>query len=57
MVNMRAYRAKHRRLDYYPSPAALEAIARHRHISNCVAGVLDYLIEAGNRAIAGKRAG
>ena len=47
------YRAKHRRFDYVPSPAALAAIEQHKGLDNCIAGVLDRLILAGNKAISG----
>ena len=48
------YRAKNRRrLDYYPSAAAQAAIdaGLAANLSNCVAGVLDNLILAGQRAL------
>ena len=47
------YRAKHRRFDYVPSPAALVEIEKHKGLSNCVAGVLDVLILEGSKAITG----
>jgi hypothetical protein len=47
------YRAEHRRFDYYPSPSALAAIERNIDISNCIAGVLDCLIEEGAKAFSG----
>ena len=47
------YRAKHRRFDYVPCPAALAAIEQHKGLDNCIAGVLDRLILAGNKAISG----
>lgn len=50
---MQRYRAKHRRFDYVPSPAALAVIEKHKELDNCIAGVLDQLILAGSNAITG----
>lgn len=54
-VRVRRYRATHRRLDYFPSPAILAAIERHlaAGLDNCLAGVIDHLIAAGDVAITG----
>jgi len=54
-VRVQKYRATHRRIDYVPSPAVLVVIERHLDagLSNCIAGVLDQLIEAGDKAITG----
>ncbi len=53
-VRVRRYRATHRRLDYFPSPTVLATIERHlaAGLDNCIAGVLDHLIAAGDAAIA-----
>ena len=47
------YRAKHRRIDYVPSAAALAAIAtwKDRSLDNCTAGVMDKLLLAGHHAL------
>ena len=50
------YRSTHRRIDYVPCPEALAAIKKHLSIkldNNCLAGVIDRLILAGNKAITG----
>ena len=54
-VRVQRYRATHRRIDYAPSPAVLAAIDRHlaAGLDNCIAGVIDHLIEAGDKAITG----
>ena len=54
-VRVQRYRATHRRIDYAPSPTVLAAIDRHlaAGLDNCIAGVLDHLIEAGDKAITG----
>ena len=54
-LRVQKYRAKHRRIDYAPSPTVLAAIERHLDagLDNCIAGVLDHLIEAGDKAITG----
>lgn len=54
-VRVARYRANHRRIDYIPSPSALAVIERHLSsgLDNCLAGVIDQLIEAGNKAISG----
>jgi hypothetical protein len=56
-TTMARYRAKHRRFDYIPCPGALEAINRHRELHVALAGVIDKLIVAGDRAISGKNGG
>ncbi len=47
------YRAKHRRIDYVPSAAALAAITtwKQRNLDNCTAGVMDKLLLAGHHAL------
>jgi len=52
-VRVQRYRATHRRIDYAPSPTVLAAIDRHlaAGLDNCIAGVIDKLIEAGDKAI------
>lgn len=57
-VRNQRYRAKHRRIDYFPSPAAQAAIdlGMAAKLSNCLAGTLDALILAGHRAKAAEPA-
>lgn len=50
----RRYRASRQRVDYYPSQSALSAIQQHKHLDNCMAGVIDKLILSGVEAISGK---
>lgn len=52
LVRTRRYRAKHRRLDYVPSAAALAVINEWlaRGLNNCLAGVIDNLLLAGHKA-------
>ena len=54
-VRVQRYRATHRRIDYAPSPTVLAAIDRHlaAGLDNCMAGVIDKLVEAGDKAITG----
>ena len=54
-VRVQKYRATHRRIDYAPSMSVLAAIERHLDagLDNCFAGVIDQLIEAGDKAITG----
>ena len=54
-ARVQKYRATHRRIDYAPSPTVLAVIERHlaAGLDNCIAGVLDHLIEAGDKAITG----
>ena len=54
-LGVRRYRAIHRRIDYVPSIEALAVIERHlaAGLSNCLAGVIDDLIAAGDEAISG----
>ncbi len=54
-VRMQKYRATHRRIDYAPAPDALAAIERHfaAGMDNCIAGVIDRLIGAGDKAVTG----
>lgn len=54
-LRVQKYRATHRRIDYAPSQTALAAIERHlaAGMDNCIAGVIDQLIEAGDKAISG----
>ena len=49
------YRARHRRIDYVPSPEALAIIEAwlDAKLDNCFAGVIDRLVMAGHRAISG----
>ena len=58
-VRVQRYRAKHRRIDYAPSPDALVLIERHlaAGMDNCIAGALDMLITAGDKAISGNGEG
>lgn len=50
------YRAKHRRIEFFPSPDVLAIIDHHRArgLNNCLAGVIDALIRAGDKSISGK---
>ena len=54
-LRVQRYRATHRRIDYVPAPDALAAIERHlaAGMDNCIAGVIDHLIEAGDKAVTG----
>lgn len=54
-IRVQRYRATHRRIDYVPSVAVLAAIDRHlaARLDNCIAGVIDQLVVAGDRAISG----
>jgi hypothetical protein len=54
-ARVRRYRAIHRRFDYVPSPDVVPIIQHHLAIGTdpCIAGVLDYLIRSGQRAITG----
>ena len=54
-ARVRRYRAVHRRFDYVPSPDVLQIIEHHLSIGTdvCLAGVIDYLIRAGQNAITG----
>jgi hypothetical protein len=48
------YRAKHRRIDYVPDGDVLAIIQKHRQLMPwSMAGVLDTLITAGDKAITG----
>ena len=53
-ARVQRYRATHRRIDYAPSPVVLAAIERHlaNGLDSCIAGVIDRLIAAGDKAIA-----
>ncbi len=59
VARMQRYRAKHRRIDYVPGKEALVLIERHlaEGLDNCVAGVIDRLIAAGDRAATGNGKG
>lgn len=55
-ARVKRFRASHRRIDYVPGPEALEIIEAHfRSNPNnySLAGVLDYLVMAGDHAITG----
>ncbi|MCR4305127.1 MAG: hypothetical protein NUV63_13055 [Gallionella sp.] len=54
-VRVQKYRATHRRIDYAPSATVLAAIERHlaAGLDNCIAGVIDQLIDAGDKAVTG----
>lgn len=56
-ARVQKYRSTHRRIDYAPAPDALAAIERHftAGLDNCIAGVIDRLIEAGDKAVTGNR--
>ena len=54
-ARVKRYRAKHRRLDYVPSPAALKVIEAWTAaaLCNCTAGVIDRLLLEGHKAMSG----
>lgn len=54
-ARVRCYRTTHRRIDYIPSPDVLHVIEHHLKMGTdpCLAGVIDYLIRAGQQAITG----
>ena len=54
-VRVQRYRATHRRIDYAPAPEVLAVIERHftAGLDNCVTGVIDRLIVAGDKAVSG----
>lgn len=49
------YRARHRRIDYVPSPEVLAIIDLwlKAKLNHCMVGVIDELVIAGHNAIAG----
>jgi hypothetical protein len=55
---MQRCRAKHPRIDYFPSPDVLAIIEHHRASGGekCTAGILDGLIRAGHRSVTGNGA-
>jgi hypothetical protein len=58
-VRVRRYRATHRRIDYVPSCDVLPIIDHHLKIGTdrCLAGVIDYLVRTGQKAITGNGGG
>ena len=54
-TRVRRYRARHRRIDYVPSPDVWTIIDHHLKIGTdpYLAGVIDYLIRTGHRAMSG----
>ena len=54
-ARVRRYRATHQRIDYVPSPDVLQIIKHHLKLGTdpSLAGVIDYLIRTGHRAITG----
>ncbi|MCX7167871.1 MAG: hypothetical protein NTV11_16570 [Rhodocyclales bacterium] len=54
-LRVQRYRVMHRRIDYAPAPEVLAVIERHltAGLDNCIAGVIDRLIAAGDKAISG----
>lgn len=44
LANVRNYRSKHKRYDYYPSKEAQAVIEENSALSNCSVGVIDALI-------------
>lgn len=52
-ARVRRYRALHRRFDYTPSFDVRQIIEHHLQIGtdSCVAGVIDFLIRSGQRAV------
>ena len=56
-IRQRRYRTKHRRIDYVPDAYVLSIILKHRKLMPWnLAGVLDALIMAGDKAISGNGA-
>jgi hypothetical protein len=55
VARVRRYRAKHRRMDYTPSPDVQAIIEHHLTIGTdpCIAGVIDQLVRVGHRTITG----
>ncbi len=55
-ASVRRYRARNRRIDYVPSPAALAVIEATRtlKLDPTLAGTIDRLVIAGLEAISGK---
>jgi len=49
----RRYRKQHRRIDYVPNAEAMKVIEKHlaAGLDNCLAGTIDCLILAGDRAL------
>ena len=49
------YRAKHRRIEFFPSADVLKIIEKHlaAGLNNCLAGVIDELIREGHKAMSG----
>lgn len=57
-IRQQRYRAKHRRIDYVPDAAVLEIIEKHFRANLwCLAGVIDALILAGDKAVSGNGSG
>jgi hypothetical protein len=54
-ARVRRYRACHPRIDYAPSPDVLPIIYHYIKVGTdpCLAGVIDYLIRTGHRAMSG----
>ena len=53
-IRQQRYRAKHRRIDYVPDPDVLAIIQKHTKLMPWnLAGVIDALIMAGDKAISG----
>lgn len=54
-ARVRRYRTCHRRIDYVPSPDVWAIIDHHLRIGTdpFLAGVIDYLIRTGHRAMSG----
>ncbi len=54
-ARVRRYRTYHRRIDYVPSPDVLPIIYHYLKVGTdpCLAGVIDYLVRTGHRAITG----
>ena len=55
-TRVKRYRAKHRRIDYAPGPDAQAIIEKHLRTNPnnySLAGMLDYLVQAGDSVISG----
>ena len=52
---LQRYRQRNRRYDFYASPDVVDIIAYHQATGTetCIAGIIDGLIRAGHRIVAG----
>lgn len=54
-ARIRRYGARHRRIDYVPSPDVWVIVQHHLKIGTdpCLASVIDYFVRTGHRSISG----